>query len=260
MPKKPIAKPIVKPAAKKKIERFPEPPGMPPETSVIAIGDIHGRLDLLEPLLTRIERRASLLPGLRHIVVSVGDLIDRGPDSAGVIERLMNGVRGCELVVLLGNHEDALLGFLDDKPIGDAWRSFFGADAFLQSYGIASRQNYKVEKTPDRLRQDMLAAIPPAHLEFLRALPTSYSIGDYFFAHAGVRPGVPLDEQDDRDLVWIREEFLHSKQRFEKKIVHGHTPVRKPDFNRNRINLDTKAYASGVLTAVRFEGIEAVVF
>ncbi len=239
---------------------FPEPPSVPPETSVIAIGDIHGRLDLLEPLLQRIERRAALLPGARHIVVSLGDLIDRGPDSAGVIERLMEGVKGSELVVLKGNHEDALLGFLDDKPIGDAWRSFFGADAFLQSYGIASRQNFRVEKEAGKLREDLIAAMPQAHIDFLRDLKTSYTIGDYFFVHAGVRPGVRLEEQEERDLVWIRDEFLHSKQRFEKKIVHGHTPVRQPDFNRNRINLDTKAYASGRLTAALFEGSEVTIF
>jgi serine/threonine protein phosphatase 1 len=251
MPKKPV---LLKPAP------FPEPPSMPPDTSVIAIGDIHGRLDLLEPLLDRIERRAALLPGARHVVVSLGDLIDRGPDSAGVIERLMEGVKGNELVVLKGNHEDALLGFLDDKPIGDAWRSFFGADAFLQSYGIASRQNYRVEKAAGKLREDLFAAMPQAHIDFLRSLRTSCTIGDYFFVHAGVRPGVRLEEQEERDLVWIRDEFLHSKQRFEKKIVHGHTPVRQPDFNRNRINLDTKAYASDRLTAALFEGIEVTIF
>jgi serine/threonine protein phosphatase 1 len=239
---------------------FPEPPSIPPQTSVIAIGDIHGRLDLLEPLLTRIERRAALFPGSRHVVICLGDLIDRGPDSAGVVERLMGGVQGCELVVLMGNHEDALLGFLDDKPIGDAWRNFFGAEAFLQSYGIAGRQNFRQEKAAARLREDMVAAIPPAHIGFLRSLRASYDIGDYLFVHAGVRPGVPLAEQEDRDLVWIRDEFLHSKQRFEKKIVHGHTPVRQPDFNRNRINLDTKAYVSGKLTAALFEGAEVSIF
>ncbi|GLS20721.1 metallophosphoesterase [Labrys miyagiensis] len=239
---------------------FPEPPSMPPQTCVVAIGDIHGRLDLLEPLLDRIERRAALLPGARHVVVSLGDLIDRGPDSAGVIERLMAGVKGSELIVLKGNHEDALLGFLDDKPIGDAWRSFFGAEAFLQSYGIAGRQNFRVEKAAGKLREDIFAAMPQAHIDFLRSLRTSFSIGDYFFVHAGVRPGVPLAEQEERDLVWIRDEFLHSKQRFEKKIVHGHTPVRRPDFNRNRINLDTKAYASGTLTAALFEGAEVTIF
>jgi serine/threonine protein phosphatase 1 len=239
---------------------FPEPASMPPGVSVVAIGDIHGRLDLLEPVLERVERRAALLRGARHIVVSLGDLIDRGSDSAGVIERLMAGVKGCELVVLKGNHEDALLGFLDDKPIGDAWRRVFGADAFLQSYGIASRQNYRVEKEAAKLREDLLAAMPQAHIDFLRELQTSCTIGDYFFVHAGVRPGVTLDEQEERDFVWIRDEFLHSKQRFEKKIVHGHTPVRQADFRRNRINLDTKAYASGRLTAVLFEGTEAAVF
>jgi serine/threonine protein phosphatase 1 len=250
MPKKPGTK----------LVPFPDPPSVPPDTSVVAIGDIHGRLDLLEPLLDRLERRAALFPGARHIIVSLGDLIDRGPDSAGVIERLMFGVKGCELVVLKGNHEDALLGFLDDKPIGEAWRSFFGADAFLQSYGIASRQNYREEKAMSKLRDDLVAAMPRAHIDFLRGLRTHVSVGDYFFVHAGVRPGVPLAEQEERDLVWIRDEFLHSKQRFEKKIVHGHTPVRRPDFNRNRINLDTKAYASGMLTAALFEGTSVTIF
>jgi len=250
MPKKSGTKPVP----------FPEPPTVPPDTAVVAIGDIHGRLDLLEPLLARVESRAALRPDLRHVVVSLGDLIDRGPDSSGVIERLMAGVAGCELVVLKGNHEDALLGFLDDKPIGDAWRSFFGAEAFLQSYGIASRQNFREEKAMPRLREDLLAAMPQAHIDFLRSLPSHVVVGDYFFVHAGVRPGVPLAEQEERDLVWIRDEFLHSKQRFEKKIVHGHTPVRKPDFNRNRINLDTKAYASDRLTAALFEGPEVTLF
>jgi serine/threonine protein phosphatase 1 len=102
--------------------------------------------------------------------------------------------------------------------------------------------------------------MPRAHIDFLRGLRTHVAVGDYFFVHAGVRPGVPLAEQEERDLVWIRDEFLHSKQRFEKKIVHGHTPVRRPDFNRNRINLDTKAYASGTLTAALFEGTSVTIF
>ncbi|MDQ0390240.1 metallophosphoesterase family protein [Labrys monachus] len=243
-----------------KLVPFPEPPAVPPDIAVVAIGDVHGRLDLLVPVLDRIERRAAQTAGIRHIVVSLGDLIDRGPDSSGVIERMMAGVAGCDLVVLRGNHEDALLGFLDEKPIGDAWRSFFGAEAFLQSYGIASRQNFREEKAMPQLREDLLAAMPQAHIDFLRSLPSHAVFGDYFFVHAGVRPGVSLAEQEERDLVWIRDEFLNSKQRFEKKIVHGHTPVRKPDFNRNRINLDTKAYASGKLTAALFEGTAVTIF
>ena len=239
---------------------FSDPPRVPAGTSIIAYGDVHGHLDLMEAILRKAQARAALDPARRHIIISLGDLVDRGPDSAGVVQRMMGEVPGCELITLRGNHETLLMAFLDGDPEATTWLSWGGLET-LRSYGVQTDGASLLSADDvETLRDDFRARMLPAHLAFLRSRPLNVTFGDYFFVHAGVRPGVPLAEQEDRDLIWIRDEFLHSKQRFEKKIVHGHTPVRKPDFNRNRINLDTKAYASGKLAAVLFEGIDATLF
>jgi serine/threonine protein phosphatase 1 len=220
--------------------------------TVTAIGDVHGQLDLLEPILREIEARASRQRQRRHVVVVLGDLIDRGPNSAGVVERLVRGVAGCELVGLRGNHEDAMLGFLaGDAAAGRAWLDFGGA-ATLASYGVSATYA-PTPRAVAALSSQFAARLPPAHFAFLRDLSLTAIIGDYLFVHAGLKPGRSIEQQTDQDLVWIRDEFLRSEERFEKKVVHGHTPVPRPDFRDNRINLDTGAYSTGRLTAAVFE-------
>jgi serine/threonine protein phosphatase 1 len=155
-------------------------------------------------------------------------------------------------VCLRGNHEAYMLEVLRDPGKLDDWRQFGGLQT-LMSYGVQPSLN------PDAVEQIELigllnAAIPAHHLSFLRALKPSFVCGDFFFVHAGVRPGIPLDEQQESDLLWIRNEFLDSDENFGKFIVHGHTPVRVPDVRPNRINIDTGAYATGNLTLLRIEG------
>jgi serine/threonine protein phosphatase 1 len=224
---------------------------IPPGQVVTAIGDVHGHLALLEPILARAERRAATEPASRHVVVLLGDVVDRGPDTRGVIERLCRGVRGCELVALRGNHEDAMLAFLTGDEERMHWLSYGGIETLL-SYGI---------EIPDRLtaafegevRRALADRFPGHHLRFLEAMPHSVTIGDYLFVHAGVRPGRSLADQSPDDLVWIREPFLSWREPFEKVVVHGHTPVREPELLPNRINLDTGAFATGRLTAAVLE-------
>lgn len=231
---------------------FPLPPRVPDGMSIVAIGDVHGHLALLEPILRQVEARAAVRPERRHVVVCLGDLVDRGPDSAGVVERLLAGVAGCELVALKGNHEAAMLDFIAGRLGPMAWLDWGGLET-VESYGVPVRRSWLAGVDAPALLRDFRERLPQAHLDFFRRMPLSVSFGDYFFVHAGARPGVPLAEQSEHDLLWIRDEMHRSSYRFEKKIVHGHTPVREPEFLGNRINLDTGAYASGRLTAALFE-------
>jgi len=217
-----------------------------------AIGDIHGRLDLFDGLLGLILDDAASSRAKRLIVILLGDYIDRGPASASVLERIshLSTRRDLELHALKGNHEDALLQFLEDPAAGVGWVAHGGAET-LASYGAAPPRLRSDALGWTRTRDDLRAAMPFAHLEFLRRLEPSFTLGDYFFVHAGVRPGVPLDEQTERDLLWIRDEFLLSEPKWSKVIVHGHTPVDAPVNEPMRLSLDTGAYATGVLSAIR---------
>lgn len=220
------------------------------DTRVYAIGDIHGRLDLLERAIAAIGRDTDRHGG-EALTVTLGDYIDRGPASRGVIERLAANPFPTPYIALKGNHETLLEAFLTDPGGGEHWRRLGGLET-LHSYGVPVAdlmlgRNYA--EASQRLRE----ALPPHHLDFLRSLKTSHSLGGYFFCHAGVRPGVPLERQNDDDLMWIRDEFLSSTIDFGKTIVHGHTPVDAPDIRKNRINIDTGAFASGRLTCVVLE-------
>jgi serine/threonine protein phosphatase 1 len=226
------------------------PPRVPDGCCVYAIGDIHGRLDLLEPLVGRILSDA---PDAANTLVFLGDYVDRGPSPKGVIDFLMALERpGWNIVKLRGNHEQVLLEYLGNPEIYQSWRTFGGAETLL-SYGVRP----PVFSDANELRRahaEFVAVFSRSHLSFLNALSDSYVAGDYFFAHAGVRPGVPLDRQVSEDLLWVRDEFLSSDANFGKVVVHGHSPCEQPALRPNRICIDTGAYATGVLTAVKFLG------
>jgi len=222
-------------------------PAVPKSTRVYAIGDIHGRADLLDRLLKTITKDAEDAPK-RCVLVTLGDYIDRGPDSAGVIERLSTlhqnaPFKDFELIFLKGNHELLMEHFLERRNDGRMWLGCGGAET-LKSYGAKWTA------------RDAIARIPKRHRRFVSGLTLMHREGDYAFAHAGVRPGVDLDNQRAEDVLWIRARFLDTTRDFGAVIVHGHTPVDVPEVLDNRIAIDTRAWASGTLTALVLEGSE----
>lgn len=226
-------------------------PKLPDRTRIYAIGDVHGRADLFEQALARIDADIASRPGSRVLQVFLGDYVDRGPRSADVVERLIERGRSHELICLKGNHESCLLEFLGDPSSLAVWRQFGGLET-LASYGLKPR--VEADGTASReLAVGFAAALPRSHRAFLDGLPLSFSCGDFFFAHAGVRPGVPLSQQKEQDLLWIRDDFLLCEDDFGKVIIHGHTPVLEPEVHPNRINIDTGAYATGRLTCIMIE-------
>lgn len=236
---------------------FRKKPAEPPPSTggrlAYAIGDVHGRLDVLLPLLRDIVNdAASAAPEDRPLLVLLGDYVDRGPQSKGVVDLILKmlTVAHIETRALKGNHEEALLKFLDDPSFGPTWMEHGGA-ATMASYGVqppASRLSTDAWTTA---RDQFAAALPADHLAFYQGLELMLRAGDYAFVHAGVRPGVPLEHQAERDLLWIRHEFLQAPGPFGAVIVHGHTPAEEPQLTRHRLGIDTGAYATGVLTAVR---------
>jgi serine/threonine protein phosphatase 1 len=227
-------------------------PRLPDGIRIYAFGDIHGRSDLLKEMLTVIDADIARNPVSRPIEVFLGDYVDRGPDSAHTLDLLLERSLYRETVFLKGNHEAFFLEVLRDPTKLEDWRQFGGLQT-LMSYGI------QPTLTPDAAEQANLIralteVMPGDHLKFLQDLKPSFVCGDYFFVHAGVRPGIPLNEQQENDLLWIRNEFLDSNENFGKYIVHGHTPVGEPDIRPNRINIDTGAYATGNLTLLTIQG------
>jgi serine/threonine protein phosphatase 1 len=219
---------------------------------VYAIGDVHGRGDLLQPLLARIEEHTSTYPTLRPILVFLGDYIDRGPLSRQVIDQLVVLSEHQEVVFLKGNHEHYLMEFLKNPSFLTEWLQYGALDT-LRSYGVVPN-NYLDSREQELLAISLsLAVHENGHNEFLSNLSSSFVCGDFFFVHAGVRPGVPLDQQNEKDLLTIRNDFLSSKSDFGKIVVHGHTPVPQPDVRSNRINIDTGAYATGQLSCLIIE-------
>jgi len=217
------------------------------------IGDIHGRLDLLDRLLDQIHRDLEQRPARKTLLVSVGDLVDRGPNSAQVVERLRTyrhpGVRP---IFLLGNHEEVLLRILggDAMPIA-SWLKFGGAEC-LASYGVdpaglARSRSADIVAAVQR-------AVPRSHVDFLASFSDTCRFGDYLFVHAGIRPGVELDLQSQSDLRWIRAPFLIDDSDHGMVVVHGHTISKSVEEKANRIGIDTGAYRSGILTALAIEG------
>jgi serine/threonine protein phosphatase 1 len=219
------------------------------------VGDVHGRLDLLEELLARIEADLKSHPARRTLLVFVGDLIDRGPQSAQVVERLRTYRRpGIRPVFLLGNHEEVLLRILrGDAAMVQKWCSFGGAEC-LKSYGVDAK---RLRGLPGADAVETIRrAIPRHHVEFLEGFLDTCRFGDYLFVHAGIRPGVELEQQSQTDLRWIREPFLFDETDHGFTVVHGHTITSQVEERANRIGIDTGAYRSGVLTALVIDGSE----
>lgn len=189
--------------------------------------------------------------GARALTVTLGDYIDRGPDSRGVIEVLADNPFPTPYVALKGNHEALLEAFLTDPTVGDHWRRLGGLET-LRSYGVPVGDPL-IGKNFAEASLRLHDAMPAAHIEFLRSLRTSLTHGRYFFCHAGVRPGIALAKQSDDDLIWIRDVFLNSTVDFGKIVVHGHTPAPEPEERPNRINIDTGAWATGRLTCVALD-------
>jgi serine/threonine protein phosphatase 1 len=201
-----------------------------------AIGDIHGSLDKLDSLIRRCEEHAA---GRPRTLLFLGDFIDRGADSAGVVRRLvtLQSEQPERIVTLMGNHEAMALGVLAGRLPPDLWLTQGGAET-LDSYGVSQVRD-----------------LPREHLAFIRGLRLSHDDGRRFFVHAGIDPEKPLDAQDEADLLWIREPFLTDRGDYGRLIVHGHTPLESglPDLRRNRLNLDTGAVFGGPLTAAVFD-------
>jgi serine/threonine protein phosphatase 1 len=219
------------------------------------VGDIHGRLDLLEQLLAKLHADLQRRPARKTLLVFVGDLIDRGPSSAQVIERLRTYRReGIRPVFLLGNHEEVLLRILGgDTSLISSWLQFGGLEC-LQSYGVdvALLRGHSADELVEIIR----GAVPASHAEFLESFIDSCRFGDYLFVHAGIRPGVALEQQRQADLRWIREPFLFDETDHGFVVVHGHTISTDVDERPNRIGIDTGAYRTGVLTALAVEGFK----
>ena len=227
-------------------------PCIPAGSRIYAVGDVHGRADLLAALLARIDDDLKSNPVARPIQVFLGDYIDRGPQSRQVLDLLIARRRQHEMLFLKGNHEVYASHVLGAPSALSEWKHMGGVSTLL-SYGVTpcARDN------PQAVQAAAIAfgqAVPSSHRRFIGGLALSFTCGDFFFAHAGVRPGIPLRQQWQQDLLWIRDEFLLHEEDFGKIIVHGHTPVRQPDIRPNRINIDTGAYATGRLTCLVLEG------
>jgi serine/threonine protein phosphatase 1 len=229
-------------------------PALPAGQVLYAVGDIHGRLDLLHRLLEQIEADASARAEARVCsLVFLGDYVDRGPDSRGVVaELLARRPQTFDTHFLKGNHEALLLDFLEDARHLDQWL-VNGGEATMRSYGVDTDGLERGRARPEMWRRAFAELLPPAHLHFFRNLKLSVSFGDYLLVHAGVRPGVPLAKQSEADLIWIRNPFLDHAGSYGKIVVHGHTPAELPVVRPNRIGIDTGAVFTDRLTALRLQ-------
>lgn len=236
--------------------RTPPPPSAAPAGSrLYAVGDIHGRADLLETLLQQIAGDGARHPEAAKRLIYLGDYVDRGPASSAVIDMVLNdGPPGFEVVPLMGNHEEMMLRFQEDLAVGRTWM-MNGGDATLRSYGIEPPSMFAGTALFRHAQQQFAERLPAGHKTFLETLAVSHTEGDYLFVHAGVRAGVALDKQRTEDLLWIRDEFLESNRDFGKVVVHGHSISFDPELRPNRIGIDTGAYKSSQLTCLVLEGM-----
>jgi serine/threonine protein phosphatase 1 len=223
-------------------------PRLEPGRRIYAVGDIHGRADLVADLFNRIDSDRNCRPTAQSDEIFLGDYIDRGPDSREVIELLIAREQRYRVLFLKGNHEDLAFRIFTDSSVLTEWQNLGGTSTLL-SYGLKGIRYQDPFEVAAAFRNSM----PDAHYRFLQRLSPSFSCGDFFFAHAGVRPGIPLLRQSEHDLLWIRDEFLLHEGWFGKVVVHGHSPVVRPDIRPNRINIDTGAYATGRLSCLVLE-------
>lgn len=229
-------------------------PNLPDRQRVYCIGDIHGRCDLLQELHDQIAADASEYPGTKTVVY-LGDYIDRGDQSRQVVDLLLDRpLAGFEAIHLLGNHEQTLLDFLEHPNAVASWLTYGGL-ATLRSYGVPLGLD---SGRPDLgfLRDELDARLPESHRSFFASQKLMYVAGSYCFVHAGIRPGVALQEQRNEDLLWIREEFTRSDEIHDYIVVHGHTISPEVEFRTNRIGIDTGAFHTGVLSCLVLEGPE----
>lgn len=227
------------------IDTIEAPAKLAPGRRVYAIGDVHGCADRLRELHARIADDLAARPVEAPLLLHIGDYVDRGPDSAGVVARLAAGppIAGVSTVNLIGNHEETMLHALDgDRAAATDWL-FSGGREALASWGL----------NPDGPRGDWLASLPPSDVAFVRELALWHREGDYLFVHAGIRAGVPLEEQARQDLLTIRQPFLTYEAPFGMVVVHGHTPTTNPVVRPNRIGIDTGAVFGGRLTCAVLE-------
>jgi serine/threonine protein phosphatase 1 len=232
----------------------PAQPQLPEDMLLYVIGDIHGRVDLLSRLVKLIEADAAAHKVKNQELLFLGDYIDRGVDSKGVIDFLLAGLpSNMKKTFLRGNHDDAMLRFLDgDLDQTHDWL-LLGGTATLVSYGTNPFRSNVIQDLK-ALHAAVLEKMPAPHRAFLAATGIDATRGDYFFVHAGIRPGIPLDRQTVEDRLWIRYDFLGSTLKHEKMIVHGHSILPEPDIQPNRIGIDTGAYATGTLTCLILQG------
>lgn len=228
------------------IDFIQAPATLPAGQRVYVVGDVHGCLDRLEALHSLIAADFAARPARQPLLIHLGDYVDRGRDSAGVVARLAAGasVPGMTAINLMGNHEHMMLAALEpsDTEATELWLANGGGDS-LRSWGVPSSAQ----------AEHWSSYLPRDHVAFLRELTMQYSVGGYVFVHAGIRPGVPLEQQTSHDLMWIREPFLSSTDRFPAVVVHGHTPRPEPVVRANRVGIDTGAVMGGALTCAVLE-------
>lgn len=229
------------------------PPAIPAGQRVYAVGDIHGRLDLFDSLIELIEADDAGLTEARTTVILLGDLIDRGHDSAGVVARAREWASRRQVEFLMGNHEEMLLVSRKDAEALGGFLKYGGIET-IQSYGVPL--DTILNASPSELQRIMQSAIPQQDVAFLEAFKPMIEIGDYLFVHAGIRPEIALERQSAQDCRWIREPFLSHKGDFGAFVIHGHTITIEPDICSNRIGIDTGAYMHGTLTAIGLQGTE----
>ncbi|MBT3536658.1 MAG: serine/threonine protein phosphatase [Rhodospirillaceae bacterium] len=227
---------------------------VPEGSRLYVVGDIHGRIDLLQRIRECIIEDAAKAPPGRKVVIHLGDYVDRGESSRQVVDLLLDEpLEGFEAVFLSGNHEEMMLGFLDNAAVGAMWLHN-GGDATLFSYGVRMGNSTSLDQRFIEMQRSLRDKVPERHLAFLRDLEPYHVEGDYLFVHAGIQPGTPIEQQVSQDLLWIRDEFLYSKADHGHCVVHGHTIVSQPEFLPNRIGIDTGAYFSNILTCLVLEG------
>ncbi len=236
-------------------KRPPRGHSVPDGRRVYAIGDIHGRCDLLDALLDAIASDSARRGPADTLIVFLGDLVDRGPDSRGVVDRLIEFSRGPVAArFLMGNHEEVFLRAVAGDLKALKFLIRIGGRATILSYGIGEAEYQSLDF--ESLAATLKERVPPEHVAFLSAFEEWIEVGDYLFVHAGIRPGVEIDAQRASDLRWIRDDFLLHRDSFGKLVVHGHSITEGVDLRPNRIGIDTGAYESGKLTAIGIEGAE----